>query len=268
MHTLPPLVWPRKVSLLGVHVSVTDYEEATSLILEAARRRIPGTVACQAVHALVTASGDATMRTVVNAFDLVTPDGQPIRWAMNLLHRTSLRQRVYGPTLTLRLCRRAAEEGVPVYLYGSLPEVVARLRANLTAWFPGLQVAGAESPPFRPLAPEEDEETVRRINSSGAGILLLGLGCPKQDLFAYEHRLRIRPVQVCVGAAFDFHAGSKRMAPPWMQCCGLEWLFRLLQEPRRLWRRYLVTNSVFIAKLATELIRRVFGKEDQESSRG
>lgn len=136
------------------------------------------------------------------------------------------------------------------------PQVVEKLRDNLLDRLPDLEIAGYESPPFRPLTPEEDAEVVRRINNSGAGIVFIGLGCPKQDLFAYEHRDRIHAIQVCVGAAFDFHAGSQPMAPSWMQKRGLEWLYRLIQEPRRLWRRYLVTNSVFLAKLAVAMCRR------------
>ncbi len=247
--------WPRKVGLLGVGVSVTHCEEAAATIVEAARRGVPAIVTCQPVHGIVLGSSDASLRKKMNAFDMMAPDGQPVRWAINLLHRTGLRDRVRGADLTFSLCRRAAAAGVPVYLYGSAPEVLAAFRAGLQSQHPGLQVAGAESPPFRPLTPEEDQQTVERINASGAGILLVGLGCPKQDLFAYEHRQRIRPVQVCVGAVFDFHAGHKRMAPPWMQRHGLEWLFRLCQEPRRLWRRYLIFNTVFLAKLTVALLR-------------
>lgn len=175
---------------------------------------------------------------------------------MNLLHKTGLRRRVYGPELMLRLCRRAAAEAVPVYLYGSTPAVIEALRTHLTVIFPQLRIAGAEAPPFRPLTAEEDEDTARRINASGAGIAFIGLGCPKQDQFAARQRERIRAVQVCVGAAFDLHAGARKMAPRWMQNCGLEWLFRLCQEPRRLCRRYLVTNTVFLAELAAALLRR------------
>jgi exopolysaccharide biosynthesis WecB/TagA/CpsF family protein len=144
---------------------------------------------------------------------------------------------------------------VPVYLYGGTPDTVKKLRENLRAQFEGLQIAGCESPPFRPLTAEEDEDVVRRINDSGAGVVFIGLGCPKQDEFAYAHRTRIRAVQVCVGAAFDFHAGVKSMAPAWMQRFGLEWFYRLIQEPRRLWRRYLVTNTIFLAKLGCALWR-------------
>jgi exopolysaccharide biosynthesis WecB/TagA/CpsF family protein len=173
---------------------------------------------------------------------------------MNLLHGTRLPERVYGPELTLRLCRRAAEEGISIYLFGGSPDVLEQLKANLERRFPGLFIAGSESPPFRRLTPEEDAAIVDRINASGARLVFIGLGCPKQDVFAFEHRTTIHAVQVCVGAAFDFHAGAKKIAPAWMQRLGLEWLFRLIQEPRRLWRRYLVTNSIFLRKLSAELL--------------
>ncbi len=247
--------WPRKVDLFGVKLTPTTYDEATEVILDAAGRSVPGIVTCQAVHGLIDASSDPAFREKSNAFDMIVPDGQPVRWAMNLLHRTNLADRVYGPELMLRLCRRAAEQNVSIYLYGSFPEVIDSLQTKLTAMFPKLRIAGTESPPFRPLSAEEDAEMVRRINRSGAGIVFVALGCPKQDLFAYEHRSNINAVQVCVGAAFDFHTGVKKTAPGWMQRSGLEWLFRLVQEPGRLWRRYLVTNTVFLAKLTTALLR-------------
>jgi len=155
--------------------------------------------------------------------------------------------------LTLRLCERAAAEGVSIYLYGGSPDVVEKLQSRLKQDIPGLQIAGYESPPFRELTTDEDAEMVERVNASGAGLMFIGLGCPKQDLFAYEHRDKVQAVQVCVGAAFDFHAGVKPMAPDWMQRYGLEWLYRLFQEPRRLWRRYLVTNTIFVFKLGTQI---------------
>ena len=190
----------------------------------------------------------------VNTFEIVAPDGQPVRWAMNLLHGAGLRIAFAARRRCSVLCRRSAEEGVSVYFYGGAPDVLEALQANLKEQFPGLQVAGAYSPPFRPLTPDEDEAAVRAINESGAGMVFLGLGYPKQDLFAYEHRLRIVPVQLCVGAAFDFHAGRVPRAPRWMQRSGLEWCHRLAQEPKRLWRRYLVGNTLFLAKLARALL--------------
>jgi N-acetylglucosaminyldiphosphoundecaprenol N-acetyl-beta-D-mannosaminyltransferase len=247
--------WPRKYPVLGIGVSATTYDEAVAAITAAVRRGTGGVVNAAAVHAVVEAARDAVLKDKVNSFDLVAPDGQPVRWALNLLHRTQLTERVYGPELMLRLCRRAAEEGIGVYLYGSVPPVIERLRVNLLQRFPALPIVGWECPPFRPLTAEEDRDTVARMNASGARLVFIGLGCPRQDEFAFAHRDRIHGVQVCVGAAFDFHAGTKRMAPAWMQRHGLEWLFRLACEPRRLWRRYCVTNSIFVARLSLELAR-------------
>jgi exopolysaccharide biosynthesis WecB/TagA/CpsF family protein len=253
---LPAVRWPPKVDLFGLGVSVTDYGKSVNCVIAAARQRRSAVVTCHAVHAVVTVSGDPNLRAKVNEFELVTPDGQPVRWAMNLLHGVGLTERVYGPELTLRLCRAAADEGISIYLYGGTPTVIDRLQENLLKLCPGLSIAGVDVPPFRPLTPEEDRAVVERINRSGAGLVFIGLGCPKQDIFAAEHRDRIRAVQVCVGAAFDFQAGAKRVAPAWMQRRGLEWLYRLCQEPRRLWKRYLVTNSIFVAKLAAAKLRR------------
>jgi exopolysaccharide biosynthesis WecB/TagA/CpsF family protein len=250
--------WPRKHPVLGVDVSATTYDEAVEAIMAAARDGRGAVVNAASVHALVTAARDPGLTEKANGFDLVVPDGQPVRWALNLLHGTRLRDRVYGPELMLRLCGRAAAEGTAVYLYGGAPAVVERLRENLCRSFPTLRIAGWEAPPFRPLTPEEDREAVARIRASGARIVFIGLGCPRQDEFAAAHRPAIDAVLVCVGAAFDFHSGNKPMAPAWMQRHGLEWLFRLASEPRRLWRRYLVTNSIFVARLAAELARSRF----------
>lgn len=252
----PPAHWPAKVDLFGVQVSPVTYDEAIAAILRAAEEGRAGIVSCHAAHAIVTASNDAELRHQVNGFDLVTPDGQPVRWALNWLHRTRLADRVYGPELMRRLCLAAAERGISVYLYGGTPEVAEVLPGRLAELAPRLKIAGAESPPFRPLTPSEDEALVARIRASGAGLVFIGLGCPKQDRFAHAHRDAIPAVQLCVGAAFDFLAGAKRMAPSWMQRWGLEWLFRLTTEPGRLWRRYLVTNSQFVWKLVWASLRK------------
>ena len=250
---------PRKYDLFGVQVSATTCDEATEFILEAARQGRPAVVSAHAVHAVVTASDDPELLAKVNRFDIITPDGQPVRWALNALHRTALRDRVYGPELMLRTCRRAAQENVPIFLYGSSPEVLDPLCANLTSWYPGLKIAGSYAPSFRPLTADEEADIIGRIHSSGAGIVFVGLGFPKQDHFAGAMQGRLHAVLVNVGAAFDFHSGKKRTAPRWMQDCGLEWLYRLCHEPRRLWRRYLATNSRFVAKFAIALFRqRIF----------
>ena len=244
----PTSTWPPRCDLFGVQVSATTYDEVCDSIVAAVRAEQPAVVSFHAVHAIVTSSNDRELLRKVNQFDVIAPDGQPVRWALNSLYGAGLPDRVCGPELMLRLCDRAAVEGIPIYLYGSSQQVIDALCTNLTRRFDGLLIAGAESPPFRKLSAEEDDEMVRRINDSGAGIVFIGLGCPKQDHFAADHRDRIRGVQVCVGAAFDFHAGVKNPAPVWMQRRGLEWVYRLIQEPRRLWCRYLVTNTLFIKK--------------------
>lgn len=256
MSDTTPLRWPPKYDLFGALISATDYDQAEELIMHAARMRMSAVVSHLPVHSIVTAWQDGNYRRGINAFEIAAPDGQPVRWALNRFHGVRLRDRVYGPHLMLRLCRRAAREGVAVYFYGSTPHVLERLKQNMCSACPGLVVAGCDSPPFRPLSDEEDAAAVERMNSSGAGIVFIGLGCPKQDHYAFAHRGRIRAVQVCVGAAFDFHAGTKPMAPRWMQRAGLEWLFRLLSEPRRLWRRYVVTNSIFLLLVVRRILLR------------
>lgn len=243
------LEWPAKYDLFGVQVSATTYDEAVDALALAAQQGVPAVASFHAVHAVITAADDPQLREMVNTFELIGPDGQPVRWALNALHGTRLSQRVYGPELMLRLCARAAEEGLPIFLYGGTPEVLSALELNLVARHPGLQVAGSYAPPFRPLTTTERDDVINQIRDSGARLVFIGLGAPKQDIFAYELRQKINAVFLCVGAAFDFHAGVKRMAPSWMQRCGLEWLYRLLQEPRRLGKRYVMTNSLFLWKL-------------------
>ena len=243
--------FPKKVDLFGgVLMTPTTYDEVVDVLLRCARARQPATADFGAVHVLATAARDPEFRRTINALDIVAPDGQPVRWAMNYFHDAGLTDRVYGPELMRRLCAAAAEKGVSIYLYGSSEEVIAKLSANLRGQFPALVIAGAESPPFRALTDAEHDEVAARINASGAGLVFIGLGCPKQESFAYRHRDSIRAVQVCVGAAFDFHAGVKPTAPAWMQKRGLEWLYRLVKEPGRLWKRYLVTNTTYCALFA------------------
>lgn len=245
---------PRKFDLFGVGVSAVDYEAALQWVIEAAREGRSACVDHMPVHGLMTATADPAFAADIGRFDIVAPDGQPVRWALNHFHGVGLRDRVYGPTFTLLLCEAAAAEGLPVYLYGSTAETVERLCDNLLARFPTLRIAGRESPPFGPLDEAEEREAVARINRSGARIVFIGLGCPKQERFAARHKGAIRAVMVCVGAAFDFHAGRVDQAPRWMQERGLEWLFRLMKEPRRLAGRYLTTNSRFLWRFAREAL--------------
>jgi exopolysaccharide biosynthesis WecB/TagA/CpsF family protein len=242
------------MDVLGVEVSATSYEELVRLFIAAARRREAITATFMAVHAVITAARDPSYRYRINAFDVAAPDGMPVRWALNLLHNADLKDRVCGPILMEKLCARAAEEGIGIYLYGSSEKTLAALKTNLEDRFPAIRIVGIESPPFRALTDEENTAAGERINASGAGLVFIGLGCPKQDIFAHRNRNRIQAVQLCVGAAFDFHAGNKKMAPEWMQKYGLEWTYRLLQEPGRLWKRYLVTNTWFILLMTRRLL--------------
>jgi len=252
--THPEIGWPAKYNLFGIQISATTYDEALGVIIQAAKARRSACVSHLAVHGLITATQDPVFRAMLDEFDMVVPDGQPVRIALNLLYNAELPDRVYGPELMIRVCGRAAAENIGVYFYGSYTHVVAAVGENLSRRFPQLRIVGCEPSVFRPLTQAEDDALVRRINESNAGIVLLGLGCPLQERFVHAHKGKIRAVQICVGAAFDFHAGNKKMAPKWMQDYGLEWLFRLLCEPRRLWRRYFWTNSVFLFLLARRIL--------------
>ncbi len=248
--------WPPKREVLGIQVTAADHGAVCNAVIEAARQRLPAVVSAFAVHALIEAGNARELGDKVNRFDAITPDGQPVRWALNWLHGAGLKRTVQGYELMLQLCARAAESDVSIYLYGGSVATLAALEGNLRRSFPGLVIAGAESPPFRRLTPQEDAAMVHRVNASGAGLVFIGLGCPKQDYFAAEHAGRIQAVQLCVGAAFDFLAGRKPLAPAWMQRNGLAWGFRLYQEPKRLWKRYLVTNATFVCRLASQVLRR------------
>jgi len=246
-------IWPHKYNLFGVDVSATTYDEALVAVTRAAKAGRSACVTHLAVHGLIEANQDLYFRSMLNGFDTVAPDGMPVKVALNLLYKTDLSHNVRGSELMSRLCERAAAEGIGVFLYGSHRHVVDALRKNLIGWYPGRRIVGCEPSVFRPMTEAEEETLVQCINDSGAGLVFLGLGCPLQERFAYEHKGRIKAVQICVGAAFDFLSGSKSMAPVWIQRCSLEWLFRLSQEPWRLWRRYLVTNTIFLSKLLLQL---------------
>jgi N-acetylglucosaminyldiphosphoundecaprenol N-acetyl-beta-D-mannosaminyltransferase len=242
-----------KKNVLGVLVNSVDYDGALSSILAAAKASEPFGVTALAVHGVVTGLLDRTQRHRVNKLDLVTPDGQPVRWVLNFAYSAGLSDRVYGPTLMLRVCEAAARERLPVFFYGSRAPVVNSLAQRMSARFPGLTVAGAEASQFRPLSLDEKRALVDRIRSSGARIVFVGLGCPRQEVFAYEFRNELRMPLIAVGAGFDYHSGFTREPPQWIQDSGLQWLHRLACEPRRLWRRYLFVNTIYIAGIALQL---------------
>jgi exopolysaccharide biosynthesis WecB/TagA/CpsF family protein len=244
-----------KKNLIGVLVDAVDYEGVLARIAHAACQRRPLSVSALAVHGVMTGYTDSDHRARLNHLDLVVPDGQPVRWALNLLYGTALPDRVYGPDLMLKSCEWAEREDVGIYLYGSTAAVLDRLGAALRARFPALQICGMEPSRFRRLSADEPELVIERIRASTAGIVFLGLGCPRQEVWAYEYRDALSMPILAVGAAFDFHAGLTEQAPRWMQNRGLEWLFRLKTEPRRLWRRYLLLNPWFVTLVVAQWLR-------------
>lgn len=241
-----PLARPPNVSIAETNVSVINYESAVKYIEAWAARRESRYVCVCPATGVTTAWLDGDFRRVLEEADCVTPDGVPVAATLRLLG-TPVRHRVYGPDLVLETSRMCARRGWPVFLFGATEATLAKLRHNLTARIPGLRIAGAHAPPFRPLTEDEDRDVTERVNASGARVVFVGLGMPKQERWMHEHRGRVRAVMIGVGAAFDFHAGTVRQAPAWMQKRGLEWLFRLLTEPRRLWRRYLRDVPLFTA---------------------
>jgi exopolysaccharide biosynthesis WecB/TagA/CpsF family protein len=244
-----------KKNIIGVLVNAIDYEAAIDKIVRAARERRSTTVSALAVHGVMTGVLDGEHKYRLNQFDLLVPDGQPVRWALNWLHAARLKDRVRGPSLTLKICERAAADGLPLYLYGSTPEILTQFKRNLETMYPGIKIAGAEPSKFRRLTPDERLELAQRIQESGACIALVGLGCPRQETFAFELREHLPMPILAVGAAFPFVAGLVPEAPGWMQEIGMEWMFRLMSEPRRLWRRYLYLNPAYLFLLLMQALR-------------
>ncbi|MAT96893.1 MAG: glycosyltransferase [Anaerolineaceae bacterium] len=238
-----------KKNVLGVQINAVDYEAAVSRIIAAAKERQSLSVSALAVHGVMTGVLDPMHRFRLNHMDLVVPDGQPVKWALNLLHKTNLMERVYGPTLTLKVCERAADEKLPVYFYGSTPETLQKLLQKLTVRFPGIIIAGSQASRFRCVTDKEKRDIAKEIRESGAQLVLVGLGCPRQEVWAFENRDILSMPILAVGAAFDFHAGVAKQAPPVLQRLGLEWFFRFTQEPIRLWRRYVLLNPLFLMLL-------------------
>jgi exopolysaccharide biosynthesis WecB/TagA/CpsF family protein len=241
-----------KHNLLGIGIDAVDYEAAVERIITAAQQRCGVAVSALAVHGVMTGVLDRIHRQRLNTFDLLVPDGQPVRWGLNWLHRTRLRERVYGPNLMLCVCERAATEGLPIYLYGATEEMLAKLKTNLLRQFPDLAIAGMQASRFRRLTAAEQEEVCATIRDSGAALTFVGLGCPRQEVWAFENRETLSMPLLAVGAAFAFHAGLLPQAPPALQKRGLEWLYRLVQEPMRLWKRYLLLNPLYLTLLVLQ----------------
>lgn len=236
-------------------LAVSSYDEVVDWMLAFIGHDQRGYVTAAAVNLVMSARDDPATRTAVLDATLAVPDGQPLVWALKLLGEAQA-TRVYGPDLMAHCCARAAREGIPIYLYGGRSQqALEALEGRLRERFPGLPIVGGFSPPFRPLNATEREAIARQIDDSGAKIVWVGTGQPKQELWMHEMRpLLNAPLLVGVGAAFDFHAGIVAQAPFWMQKAGLEWLYRLSREPRRLWRRYASQNPRFLALFARQYI--------------
>ena len=244
-----------KWNVLGVMIDAVDYDAAVAKIIDSAKAGVPLGVSALAVHGVMTGVLDRTHRSRLNQLELVVPDGQPVRWALNLLHGLMLRDRVCGPLLTPKVCQAAAAAGLPIYLYGSTTAVLKSLSVNLVRQFPGLKIAGATPSKFRRIDAIEKQEVVDQIRGSGAKLVILGLGCPRQEVWAYEFREALAMPVLAVGAVFDMYAGRLvRPAVLW-QRLGLEWVFRLASEPKRLWKRYLLLNPCYLSLVGLQLVR-------------
>jgi N-acetylglucosaminyldiphosphoundecaprenol N-acetyl-beta-D-mannosaminyltransferase len=245
--------------VIGIPLAMTTYDGAMDVMDGMVARRERGYVCAVAVHAVTVAQRDPVMRDALLGSTLTVPDGMPLVWAANMLGE-SLPHRVYGPELMRRYTRRCATKGHRIWLYGGRDQgSLAQLALNLRRDFPGLRIVGGYSPPFRDLEPHEEDEVVARINTDKPDVLWVGTGVPRQEKWMARMRDRLEvPVMSAVGAAFDFHAGRISQAPPWMQDRGLEWTYRIAQEPRRLLPRYLYYNPAFLRRFSRQLMREKF----------
>jgi len=245
-----------------MRVDATSYEDASRRVARWARDGRSAYVCVATVHMIMEAFDSSAFQRVVNGADLVTSDGRPLVWALRSLGVRDATQ-VRGTDLTAHVVELAAREGIPIGLYGGTPDLLETFARILERRYPGVRVVCRIAPPFRPLTPEEDETVTGEILSSGARLLFVGIGCPKQERWMEAHKERIPAVMLGVGAAFDFHTGRVRQAPGWMQVAGLEWLFRLLMDPRRLWKRYARHNPRFVVLFSLELLQGLlrFGKK-------
>ncbi|MEB3226277.1 MAG: WecB/TagA/CpsF family glycosyltransferase [Synechococcus sp.] len=239
--------------ILKTRVHCLDYEKAWAVIAGAIAGGTFGYGAIANVHMVMTGYWDREFQEIINQALLTTSDGMPLVWGLKWLGCPQA-TRVYGPDLMLHCCAQAAQMKMPIYLYGSRPETLVKLQQNLLEKFPKLQIVGTEAPPFRPPTPAEAITTRERIQQSGAKLVFVGLGCPKQEKWMAANSPHLDAVLLGVGAAFDFHGGTVSQAPRWLMALGLEWCYRLVQEPRRLWKRYLLNNGAFILLFGWQLL--------------
>jgi N-acetylglucosaminyldiphosphoundecaprenol N-acetyl-beta-D-mannosaminyltransferase len=240
-------------TVLGAKIDALSWADAIGNIVSWAAKRESRYVCICNVHSVVTTTRDASYKAVINGADMSTPDGAPIAWALRQFGFRS-QQRVNGPDLMWRYLAEAERLGQSVFFYGSTAATLQKLCAAALRAYPRLRIAGGHAPPFRPLSPAEDAAEIAMINDSGAQVVFVGLGCPKQEKWMAAHRGSINAVMIGVGAAFDYHSGTVRRAPLWWQEHGLEWLYRLASDPQRLLKRYMVTNTLFVFGLSRQLI--------------
>lgn len=240
--------------VLGQRLDATSYNDATERVLNWARRGESRYVCVTNVHVVMEGWDLPEYRSIINRSDLITPDGVPLVWSLRALGVANA-SRVYGPDLTLHICDRAAKEKIRIGLYGGTEASLAEFVEFLEQRFRGIEIACAISPPFHPLTGEEDAAYTEAIRASGAQVLFVGIGCPKQERWMAAHKGKLKLPMLGVGAAFDFHSGRVKQSPAWMQAAGLEWLFRLSMEPRRLWRRYAWHNPRFALLFLWQYVR-------------
>ena len=233
------------VEILDTRVTALQFEAQIDKIMAWGKKRVSRTVCVANVHMLMESRHNKKLRTALRNADIVTPDGMPLAWVMRLLGRKH-QDRVAGMDIFRAVCQRCVETGVSIYLLGSTQDVLDAIEKRLSVEFPSLEVAGIESPPFRPLSEAEDQALTQRINDSGAGITFISLGCPKQECWLSAHKGRIESVMIGVGGVFPIYAGHKKQAPEWIRNSGLEWSHRLWQEPKRLFKRYATTIPPFV----------------------
>jgi N-acetylglucosaminyldiphosphoundecaprenol N-acetyl-beta-D-mannosaminyltransferase len=245
-----------KRNIIGIEINTGMYEDFIDQITILGHKRKPSYVCLVNVHMIIEAYRLSNLAEVINNAEIATPDGMPLTWALKLLYGIK-QERVAGMDLLPDLLSEAEKQELSVYFIGSTPDVLQGIQDRISRDHPRLKVAGRYSPPFRSLTPDEECQDVARINNSDANVVLVALGCPKQEMWMARNYEKINAVLVGVGGAFPVFAGLQTRAPLWMQRFSLEWIFRFFQEPRRLWRRYLITNSLFLYLFLKELFKNI-----------
>ncbi len=245
-------------NVIGFPVSALSFDEQVAVIMQWARKRVSRVVCVSNVHMLMEGHWHRDFAHVLTQADMLTPDGMPLVWLASVM-KGQTQDRVAGMELMMALCKQAEAAGISVFFLGSTPDLLKRIRRQLMLDFPDLAVAGMVSPPFRALSFQEDEAIITEINESKAGLVFVSLGCPKQEHWMFAHRGRVSVTMVGLGGAFSVYAGVKQWAPEWMRKYGLEWCYRLIQEPRRLWKRYALTIPPFLWMAFKQVVKLKLG---------